>query len=223
MSGYVAWWFGLSLALGAFVAGLVINESEYAHQALSDVMPLRDLFGMLFFVSVGMLLDPALVWQHSARSRSSSPSWSPARRLILAAVVRAFRLPTRRAVGRRPHAFSGRRVCVRAGPRRPRERRDLERTVHAHAEHRRRDDGADAGGVWPHAVSLRAVRRRRVADTLEAINIPQSGLSDHVIIAGGGRVGRSIADALSHMRSAVCADRVRRPPSETGARGRAYR
>src|SRR5207248_1435661 len=39
-------------------------ESEYGHQALSDVIPLRDLFGMLFFVSVGMLLDPAIVWQH---------------------------------------------------------------------------------------------------------------------------------------------------------------
>ena len=61
--GYVAWRFGLSMAIGAFVAGLVVNESEYAHQALSDVVPLRDLFGMLFFVSVGMLLDPALVWQ----------------------------------------------------------------------------------------------------------------------------------------------------------------
>ena len=61
--GYAAWSFGLSLALGAFIAGLVINESEYAHQALSEVIPLRDLFGMLFFVSVGMLLDPALVWQ----------------------------------------------------------------------------------------------------------------------------------------------------------------
>src|SRR5688572_7545752 len=61
--GYVAWMFGLSMALGAFVAGLVINESEYAHQALSDIIPLRDLFGMLFFVSVGMLLDPSLLWQ----------------------------------------------------------------------------------------------------------------------------------------------------------------
>src|SRR4029078_1047978 len=60
--GYAAWSFGLSLALGAFIAGLVVNESEYAHQALSDVIPLRDLFGMLFFVSVGMLLDPAVIW-----------------------------------------------------------------------------------------------------------------------------------------------------------------
>ena len=41
------------------MAGLVISESEYSHQALSDIMPLRDLFGLLFVVSVGMLLDPA--------------------------------------------------------------------------------------------------------------------------------------------------------------------
>jgi predicted Kef-type K+ transport protein len=61
--------FGLWLAIGAFVAGLVINESEYVHQALSDVMPLRDLFGMLFFVSVGMLLDPGLVWAQVGPSR----------------------------------------------------------------------------------------------------------------------------------------------------------
>lgn len=48
---------GLSLALGAFLAGLVLAESEYGHQALADVLPLRDLFTSLFFVSVGMLLD----------------------------------------------------------------------------------------------------------------------------------------------------------------------
>jgi CPA2 family monovalent cation:H+ antiporter-2 len=65
--GYAAWSFGLSLALGAFIAGLVINESEYAHRALTDVIPLRDLFGMLFFVSVGMLLDPALVLRHAGQ------------------------------------------------------------------------------------------------------------------------------------------------------------
>lgn len=48
---------GLSLALGAFLAGLVLADSEYGHQALADVLPLRDLFTSLFFVSVGMLLD----------------------------------------------------------------------------------------------------------------------------------------------------------------------
>lgn len=48
---------GLSLALGAFIAGLVISESEYSHQALADIMPFRDSFNSLFFISIGMLLD----------------------------------------------------------------------------------------------------------------------------------------------------------------------
>jgi monovalent cation:H+ antiporter-2, CPA2 family len=51
--------FGLSLALGAFVAGLLVSESELSHQAASEIVPFRDLFAVLFFVSVGMLLDPA--------------------------------------------------------------------------------------------------------------------------------------------------------------------
>lgn len=50
--------FGLSLALGAFVAGLLVAESELSHQAAGEITPFRDLFAVLFFVSVGMLLDP---------------------------------------------------------------------------------------------------------------------------------------------------------------------
>lgn len=49
--------FGLSLALGAFLAGLIISESEYAHQAISDILPFKDSFIGMFFVSVGMLMD----------------------------------------------------------------------------------------------------------------------------------------------------------------------
>jgi CPA2 family monovalent cation:H+ antiporter-2 len=55
---------GLSLALGAFIAGLAISESEYSHQALSDIMPFREAFMSLFFISVGMLLNPAFLLQH---------------------------------------------------------------------------------------------------------------------------------------------------------------
>jgi CPA2 family monovalent cation:H+ antiporter-2 len=52
---------GLSLALGAFLAGLIISESEYSHQALGNILPLRDIFTSFFFVSVGMLLDVRLL------------------------------------------------------------------------------------------------------------------------------------------------------------------
>ena len=53
--------FGLSLALGAFVAGVLVSESELSHQAAAEVTPFRDLFAVLFFVSVGMLVDPGAI------------------------------------------------------------------------------------------------------------------------------------------------------------------
>ncbi len=51
--------FGVSLALGAFFAGMILSESELSHQAAQESLPLRDAFAVLFFVSVGMLFDPA--------------------------------------------------------------------------------------------------------------------------------------------------------------------
>lgn len=55
---------GLSVALGAFLAGIVVSESAYGHQALAELLPVRDLFAIIFFVSVGMLLDPSFVAAH---------------------------------------------------------------------------------------------------------------------------------------------------------------
>lgn len=52
---------GLSIALGAFLAGLFFSESQYAHQALADIRPLRDIFATLFFASIGMLADPSFI------------------------------------------------------------------------------------------------------------------------------------------------------------------
>jgi CPA2 family monovalent cation:H+ antiporter-2 len=55
--------FGVSMALGAFVAGLIVGRSEYSVRAASEALPMRDAFAVLFFVSVGMLLDPRAVAQ----------------------------------------------------------------------------------------------------------------------------------------------------------------
>ncbi len=62
--GYLTHLFGLSLAFGAFIAGMVINESDYSHQALNDIIPLRDIFGLVFFTSIGMLLDPGFIYEN---------------------------------------------------------------------------------------------------------------------------------------------------------------
>ena len=68
--------FGVSMALGAFLAGMVVGRSDYSLRAASDALPMRDAFAVLFFVSVGMLLDPrapdrAAGAGRSARWRSS--------------------------------------------------------------------------------------------------------------------------------------------------------
>jgi CPA2 family monovalent cation:H+ antiporter-2 len=54
---------GLSLALGAFLGGVLIAESEYSHQVVSDILPFKDVFNSLFFISVGMLLNTGAVWR----------------------------------------------------------------------------------------------------------------------------------------------------------------
>jgi CPA2 family monovalent cation:H+ antiporter-2 len=53
--------FGVSLALGAFFAGMILSESELSHRAAQETLPLRDAFAVLFFVSVGMLFDPTII------------------------------------------------------------------------------------------------------------------------------------------------------------------
>lgn len=55
---------GLSLALGAFLAGLIISESEYSHQAFGNILPFLDVFTSFFFVSIGMLLDLSFVYEN---------------------------------------------------------------------------------------------------------------------------------------------------------------
>jgi CPA2 family monovalent cation:H+ antiporter-2 len=54
---WFTWSLGFSLALGAFVAGILVSETEYSHQIVADIVPFRDVFASLFFVSIGMLVD----------------------------------------------------------------------------------------------------------------------------------------------------------------------
>ena len=59
-------WFGVSAALGAFLAGLVVGQSEFSSRAASEALPMRDAFAVLFFVSIGMLFDPSYLLQSPA-------------------------------------------------------------------------------------------------------------------------------------------------------------
>ena len=89
---------GLSLALGAFIAGLAISESEYSHQALSDIIPFREAFMSLFFISVGMLLDPAVVVKHPLLIFSLVVTILAVKTLITTGAAMALGVPMRIAI-----------------------------------------------------------------------------------------------------------------------------
>ncbi len=89
---------GLSLALGAFLAGIVLADSEYGHQALADVLPLRDLFTSLFFVSVGMLLDLDLLARAPQHVLSLAVFLLALKFVLAALAALLMRLPARVAL-----------------------------------------------------------------------------------------------------------------------------
>ena len=89
--GYGTYLFGLSFAFGAFVAGMLISESDFGYQALSDIIPLRDIFSLLFFTSIGMLLDPQFLLDHLGQVIFLVVIVMLGKGLIFAALSRLFR------------------------------------------------------------------------------------------------------------------------------------
>ena len=87
--------FGVSMALGAFVAGLVVNRSDYSLRAATDALPMRDAFAVLFFVSVGMLLDPEALFDAPALFAAAVAVVVFAKPIAAAAVLALLRYPIR--------------------------------------------------------------------------------------------------------------------------------
>jgi CPA2 family monovalent cation:H+ antiporter-2 len=85
--------FGVSFALGAFFAGMVLNESDLSYQAAADSLPFQDAFAVLFFVSVGMLVDPAVILAHPVWLAGAVLIAIAGKFLITFAIVLAFRYP----------------------------------------------------------------------------------------------------------------------------------
>jgi K+:H+ antiporter len=84
---------GLSLALGAFLAGLIISNSDHAHQSLGHLLPLRNAFVAVFFVTIGALIDPAAVIANGALLATMVALIVVGKTLIWTLVVWAFRYP----------------------------------------------------------------------------------------------------------------------------------
>ena len=89
---------GLSTALGAFIAGIVISESEYSHQVLSDVLPFRETFNSLFFVSIGMLLEPGFLLANAGPVLLLSAAVLIGKTAITAGIVTLLGMPVRIAM-----------------------------------------------------------------------------------------------------------------------------
>lgn len=89
---------GLSVALGAFLAGLVVSESVYSHQILAEVLPLRDIFASLFFVSVGMLVAPKFLLENALAVLIAVAAIVLGKFAICAMIPLLFRYPTKTAI-----------------------------------------------------------------------------------------------------------------------------
>ena len=90
--------FGVSFALGAFFAGMVMRESEFSHRAAEESLPLRDAFSVLFFVSVGMLLEPAILTEQPGRVLAVVAIIIVGKSVAALALVIAFRYPLNTAL-----------------------------------------------------------------------------------------------------------------------------
>lgn len=197
--GYATYLFGLSFAFGAFVAGMVLSESDYSHQALSDVIPLRDVFGMLFFVSVGMLLDPAFLVANLGLVLTTVAIVLVGKSLIFAGITRAFgygnSAPLVVGLGlSQVGEFSF--VLARVGVSTQAISADLYALVLATAL----TTMVLTPFVSRTAVPLHRLWQRYVPrEPLSTFNLPREELHEHVIIAGYGRVGRAAASVMQRV------------------------
>lgn len=90
--------FGVSMALGAFFAGMVVKESDFSHRAEEETLPLREIFSILFFVSVGMLFDPSILTEEPLRILAVIAIIMVGKTLAAIALVLFFRYPINTAL-----------------------------------------------------------------------------------------------------------------------------
>ena len=199
--------FGVSFALGAFFAGMVMRESEFSHRAAEESLPLREAFSVLFFVSVGMLFDPTVLVNNPWQVLAVVVIIMFGNALTSAAVLLAFRYPLNSALtvsaslaqigefsfilaslgtglGLLPHEgqsliLAGALISIALNPLLFASLAPLQ--------------------VWLRKRSRLARRLERPADPLAALPLAteEKYLSRQVVLVGYGRVGRRIAAALA--------------------------
>src|ERR671920_92637 len=197
--GYATYLVGLSFAFGAFVAGMVLSESDYSHQALAEIEPLRDVFAMIFFVSVGLLIDPAFLWERAGTIALVVVLVLVVKGLIFGGVARAFGYANIApfAVGLglfQVGEFSF--LLAREGISEDAISKGTYSLVLATA--------AVTMALTPLTVRLAPFlygryRRRFPREPLQTFNLPEGGLGGHAVVAGYGRVGSFVARLLRRL------------------------
>lgn len=199
--------FGVSFALGAFFAGMVMRESEFSHRAANESLPLRDAFAVLFFVSVGMLFDPMVLVNRPLQVLAVVGIIVFGKSIAAAALVLAFRYPLNTAltvsaslaqIGEFSFILAGLGVSLGLLPI---EGRSLilagalisiaiNPLVFASVKPLHR---------WIHSHSVLAGMLERSSDPLAELPMTtaEKYLSEQVVLVGYGRVGRRIGEGLA--------------------------
>jgi CPA2 family monovalent cation:H+ antiporter-2 len=186
---------GLSVALGAFLAGLLLSDSEYRHQIEVDLDPFKGLLLGIFFVSVGMAIDLKLVWAHIGWILLALVGLIAVKATVLYAAARLFRVerPVAAEVALLL-AQGGEFAFIVIGLASAKGLLDVEIGTSAIA----------VAGLSMMVTPLLAKFARHLGERLEAMHheerhSPEAGmieLRDHVVIGGFGRVGQTIAKVL---------------------------
>ncbi|MEJ5368688.1 MAG: cation:proton antiporter [Bryobacteraceae bacterium] len=195
--GFGAHFAGLSFALGAFIAGLILSESEFSHQALSELAPLRDIFGLMFFVSVGMLFDPRTVLDNPWKILGGIAFVSLSKSLFIGLLARWFgyvyMAPWIIGLGLAnigEFSFVLARTGLRGG--------FLSKDAYDFALTCTILSIALAPPVASLALPLGRWWRRRFPPRGAArqLDVPRERLHDHILVAGYGRSGRAVTGVL---------------------------
>lgn len=187
--------FGVSYALGAFFAGAVVSESEVSQRAAAEALPLRDAFAVLFFVSVGMLFDPAVLTRDAWRLLALVLTIVVWKSALAFGLLRLLGQPRRTAlvvaaalgqIGEFSFVVAALGVSLGLLP------REGQALVIAAALVAITSNGPIVSAVTRFG---RRTPKRREADAVPGMR--RSPLAGHVVLVGHGRVGTTVADALT--------------------------
>lgn len=198
--------FGVSFALGAFFAGMVMRESALSHRAADESLPLRDAFSVLFFVSVGMLFDPAMLLQEPLKVVMVVAIIVVGKTLAAFLIVLAFRYPLNTAltvsaslaqIGEFSFILAGLGVAMKLLPA-DGQSLILAGALISIAINPLLFNAIEPLQTWIRSRSKLARAMERPDDPLAELpmSVDQSQLTEHVLIVGYGRVGRRIGEAL---------------------------